>query len=122
MTGVCGETLEAHVISGEPLDVREERFDESSRSADDGSQDYRYVGTTYRITEGGEMLIFRRFDDVPARADLLDPRGWSDEWLQGPAFRAAASYLALKAGVTAVRLSNAQSGAYEDVVFVEPVG
>ena len=101
------------------MEIREERFDESSRSDADGAEGYRHVGTTYRITADGETLIFRRFDQVPARADLLQPRGWTEAWLQGPAFRAAASYLARKAGVTAIRLSNALSGGFEDVVFVD---
>ncbi len=101
------------------MDVREERFDETGAAEDGTPDEYRHVGTTYRITEGGETLIFRRFDDVPARVDLLEPRGWTDEWLQGPAFRAATEYLAGKAGVNAVRLCNAMSGTFaDDVVFV----
>ncbi|MDE3052998.1 MAG: hypothetical protein KGJ70_03870 [Gemmatimonadota bacterium] len=101
------------------MDVREERFDESSRANAVAEEGYRHVGTTYRITEGGETLLYRKFDQVPARADLLQPRGWTEAWLQASAFRAAASYLAQQAGITAIRLSNALSGGFEDVVFVE---
>ncbi len=105
------------------MDVREERFNESSPSKPENTDGYRYVGTTYRITEGGETLIFRKFDEVPARADLVEPVAWTDAWLGGPAFRAATAYLAHKAGISAVRLCSPSSGAFtDDVVFVDRAG
>ena len=84
------------------MDVSIEPFDDRSEPNADGSYEYIYVGAAYAFTEGGQRLVFRRYDDQPAVADLVDPIHWRPDVSASSLFREATAYLRDHLGVTCV--------------------
>src|ERR671933_796736 len=97
------------------MEISTERFDDSSLPDDNGLYEYRYTGVVYTFREGGNSLIFRRYDDEPSTAPLLQPSDWYPRLFRAGLFHEAVEYLRREEGVTAIKAYNQMTGTYTPV-------
>jgi hypothetical protein len=91
------------------MELRSERFDESSLPEAHGRRAYEHTGTTYFVTADGTEYVFSADDEAPTVARLMVPRAWLiDELVAGDLGRAI-DYLGAHSPVEQVELGNRMS-------------
>jgi hypothetical protein len=96
------------------VEIRTERFDDSSLPDGDGMYEYRYVGTTFHVTEDTRALILRVYDEEPDLATLVAPTFWTLNELRDGLLGTALRMLRDSSGIRRVRLYNRMTGTYLD--------
>jgi hypothetical protein len=86
------------------VEVHKATFDDRSEPDEQGFYEYIYVGANYALSEAGQTIVFRRYDDTPEAAALVDPIGWHPEVYTGALFRQAVAYLRDHVGVTRIKV------------------
>jgi hypothetical protein len=97
------------------MEVSVERFDDSSLPDEDGLCDYRYAGVVYTFEADGQKLIFRRYDDEPAVATLLEPLDWHADFFPADLFGAAVEYLHRQDGVITIKAYRHVTGTFAPI-------
>jgi hypothetical protein len=104
------------------MEIRTDRFDDSSAPDENGMYEYQYTGTNYHVSEGDRTLIFRSYDDSePGELTLIHPTEWTQEDLRGGLIARAIRSLYATAGARVIRLYNRTTGGYSERVMADGI-